>query len=348
MKTEWKEFLTKRGAEISDGQVEHFGNPERELRVVVTGNVLIDLSHTGLIAVRGEDAQNFLQGQFTNDIRQVSQSKAQISAFCTPKGRMLSSFLIFQRGDSYYLRMPRELVEATLKRLQMFVLMSKVQLEDASDNLVSFGVSGPDAEEELATHFTTLPQEAFDAIDTAEMTLIRLPGIQPRFEVHGTLQAMEKLWSKLDVHAAPVGAHAWELLDIRAGLPSVFTQTVDAFVPQMVNLQVVGGVSFKKGCYTGQEIVARMQYLGKLKRRMFLAHIDDDSAPVPGSDLFSPDSSSGQGSGKVVSAQRSPEGGVDLLAVIEISSAEQGNIRIGDENGPLLLLQELPYPVELE
>jgi folate-binding protein YgfZ len=135
-------------------------------------------------------------------------------------------------------------------------------------------------------------------------------------------------------------------MDIRAGIPNVFEDTVEAFVPQMANLQLVGGVSFTKGCYTGQEVVARMQYLGKLKRRMYHARVDAGQPPTPGTEVFSPSSDSGQGAGRIVDAAASPDGGYEVLAVLQISSADANDLQLGDIDGPALQLMELPYAFE--
>ena len=161
-----------------------------------------------------------------------------------------------------------------------------------------------------------------------------------------SLQAARSIWDTVNVHAAPVGEPVWRLLDIQAGIPNIFAATSELFVPQMVNLQAINALSFKKGCYPGQEIVARMHYLGKLKRRMFLAHIADDVSVAPGDNMYAEGSTSGQGVGKVVRAQSNPDGGTDLLAVIEISSAEQLKLRLNNVDGPLLKLLELPYILE--
>ena len=345
MKPEWREFLLNKGAEFSDGVVRSFGNAERELRVVTTGDVLADLSHTGLIAASGEETVSFLQGQVTSDVRQVSATWSQLSAYCSPKGRMLAAFRIFQRGDTLYLSMPRATVEPTLKRLRMFVLRAKVTLEDASDSLVRIGFSGPHAEEQLREQLGAVPGSEHEALESGGYTALRIPGPHPRFEIYGELEPMKKLWTALDVRAAPVGAEPWHLLDLRAGLPVVYPETADAFVPQMANLQLLEGISFKKGCYTGQEVVARMQYLGKLKRRMFRAHIDAEACPPAGAPLFAAGSSSGQGVGKVVSAAPDPDGGCELLAVVEITSREADDVRLGDGDGPRLTFLELPYSV---
>jgi folate-binding protein YgfZ len=171
--------------------------------------------------------------------------------------------------------------------------------------------------------------------------LLRLPGPTPRFELLGPAAALIPLWQACEAQATPMDGNFWALQEIRAGIPTVYPETREAFVPQMANLQLIDGVSFTKGCYTGQEVVARMQYLGKLKRRMYLAHVRSDTPPRPGDELFAQGSASGQGAGKVVDAQAAGDG-YDLLAVIELESLSQGGVRLG-ENGPPLEILELPY-----
>ena len=346
MKPEWQLFLENAGAEIEDGKVVSFGNIEREQRMAHTGLIITDLSHFGLISVYGDDASTFLQGQLTNDIRDVSETHSQLSAYCTPKGRMLSNFRVFKREETFYLRLPRTLLETTLNRIRKFTLMAKVSMEDGSDSLVHFGVSGPTAVQHLADFLIELPDNNDDVTQIKGYTIIRVPGIHPRFEIYGELEPMKELWNHLDVHAAPIGFGPWSRLDILAGIPIIYPETSEAFVPQMTNMQLINGVNFKKGCYTGQEIVARMQYLGKLKRRMFLIDIKTDAAVNPGDALFSRDSSSGQGTGTIVDAQPDSEGGTSALAVINISDTETNQLRLFDENGPEIIIKDLPYPID--
>ncbi|MDQ1363064.1 MAG: tRNA-modifying protein YgfZ [Pseudomonadota bacterium] len=348
MKPDWEIFLRNAGAIIENNSVAHYGNPELERRIAHNGLLVCDLSHRGLIAAYGNDAATFLQGQLTNDIRDVSDQHSQLSASCTPKGRMLASFRIFKRGETFYLSLPQSLLEITLKRLRMFLLMAKATLEDASQSLVGIGVSGPQIELHLQEKNLTLPLQTDDVTQTGDYTIIRLGGPQPRFEIYGELDAMKELWEHLDVHAAPVGAGVWEMLDILAGTPTIYPQTSEAFVPQMANMQIINGVNFRKGCYTGQEIVARMQYLGKLKRRMYRVHIAGEQAVHPGDPLYSSNSTSGQGTGNIVSAQPDPNGGHMALAVIDISDAENGNLHLHDAGGAAITLLDLPYPVEIK
>ncbi len=348
MKAEWQAFLTDAGAEIADNQVITFGNPEREQRVIHSGLVFCDLSHHGLIEVTGEEAADFLQGQLTNDIRDVSEKHSQLSAYCTHKGRMLANFRIFKRDDSIYIQLPLSLLETILKRISMFILMSKVTMKDSSQSLIGMGVSGPKADQQLAQFIPELPAEVDDVTQVNGYTVIRVGGTVPRYEVYGQLDAMKSLWAQLDVDGAPVGCGPWENLDIQAGIPTIYPQTSEAFVPQMTNMQFINGVNFKKGCYSGQEVVARMQYLGKLKRRMYRVRVETSETVKPGDKLFREGSSSGQGTGTIVSAQPDPDGFHYALAVIDINDAESGALQLHDADGPGVILETLPYNTDIE
>ena len=343
MKHEWKDFLQNAGAEFENDCVATFGNPERERRITHTGGLFCDLSHFGIIAVYGEDAAEFLQTQFTNDINQVDQAHSQLSALCTPKGRMLCNFRIFRREQTYYLVLPYELLEAALSRLRMFVLRSRVTLEDASDALIGIGASGSKMVDHLGDIVGTLPGKVDESVEYREYTIIRVAGIVPRFEIYGLLEPMKKIWQALDVHATPVGAEVWELLNIQAGIPVITAGTIDAFVPQMANMHLINGVSFTKGCYPGQEIVARMHYLGKLKRRMYRIGFDASDKPKTGTPLVTDTSTESQDIGTVLSAQQNPDGNYEALAVIQVSDAENSRLKLGDVEGPDVTVLDLPY-----
>ena len=301
---------------------------------------LTDLSHIGLLRVSGEDARGFLQGQLTNDINKVDATHSQLSAYCSPKGRMLTSFRIFERDDALLLMLPAERLASILQRLRMFVLRSKVEIEDFSDRLVRIELSGDCAPDLLPID---PPGEDNGVHSLDGYTVIRVPGDRPRFQVLGEPDAMQALWEEAAATARPASAAAWALLDIRAGIPTVYEATAESFVPQMTNLHAIDGVSFTKGCYTGQEIVARMHYLGKLKRRMYRVRIDSAHQPEPGEALYSPHSDSGQGTGRIVSSAPSPDGGYEALAVIEIAAAETGDVHLGSVDGPRLIFLDLPY-----
>ncbi|GAB4300588.1 MAG: folate-binding protein YgfZ [Thiohalomonadaceae bacterium] len=347
MLSDWQAFLQQAGANLAAGQVEHFGAPDAERAAALQGDIIVDLSHFGLLRVEGPDSLTFMQGQFTNDVRQVNDNHSQLSGHLSPKGRLLNIFRLFQRDGAWYLRMPAALVQPALERLRKYVLMSKVSLTDAGDSLLRIGVSGPHAYARLAQELDYMPQAADEVAHGKGLTVVRIAGPHPRAEVYGDTASIEALWQRLATVAKPAGASAWALLDIHAGLPNIFPATVEAFVPQMVNLQLVNGVSFRKGCYTGQEVVARMQYLGTLKRRMYLAHIDGAAVPAAGTELYCSNSDSGQGAGRVVDAQPVPGGGVDLLAVVQIALLND-DVRIGDAAGARLAFKSLPYAFPTE
>lgn len=344
MINEWQAFLQKAGAEFDAAGVVNFGNPPSELSMAITGNVFADLSHYGLIAVHGEDAAQFMQGQFTNDVTRVDEQHSQLNGLCNPKGRLLASFRLFRHGDSYYISLPADMVETVLNRLRMYVLRAQVTLEEASDTFVHLGVSGEETPEVLGAFADELPEAIGAACSRDSEIIVRVPGIYPSYEVFTTVERAAVLWDALNVHCAPVGAEAWRLLDIQAGIPVIYPPTREAFVPQMINFQLLDAVNFKKGCYTGQEIVARMQYLGKLKRRMYRARVNAGVSPEPGEALFSA-AAPEQSCGQVVTAAGHPDGGYAVLAVIQIGNAGgDQSLHLGAADGPTLDLESLPYP----
>ncbi len=346
MHAEWKNYLESRNGIWHGSRVTGFGNLAQEFESVVAKNVVADLSHLGLISAQGPNVEEFLQGQFSNDVSQTSEQRSQLSSYCSPKGRMLAIFLLFRRENIFYLRLPRETLDSFLKRLGMFVLRAQVTLEDASDQLIRFGLSGASVADALQTLVGRVPQAPYDVVQQDAVTIVRIPGPQPRFELYGPLEAMQAYWETLAATCTPVGAGPWELLDILAGIPTIYPGTMDAFVPQMANLELIDGVNFKKGCYPGQEIVARTKYLGKLKRRMYLGRIQTEQPPQPGNELFPISGDTGQAAGKLVLAQPHPDGGYAALAVLKMSVVETGGVRVGEADGPTMELEELPYSLQ--
>ncbi|MGB5306502.1 MAG: folate-binding protein [Gammaproteobacteria bacterium] len=346
MKSKWKAFLMDAGAEFSANETLHYGNPAREREVALSGTVFSDLSHLGVIAAHGADSASFLQAQLSNDLSAVDDSSHQLSAYCNPKGRIIGLSRIFRTGGNYYLRLPSDTLDSVLQRLRMYVLRAAVTLEDASNNFIAIGVSGETAAAELAAVAGRVPEQENQTLHAGDLTVLRVPGIKPRFEVYASsLAAARNLWEALNVRAAPAGTEAWRLLEILAGMPTIYAGTADLFVPQMANLQLVDGVSFKKGCYPGQEIVARMQYLGTLKRRMYLGRIATDTVPLPGAALFS-STDNEQPIGRVIDAQPHPDGGMAALAVLQISAADAGDVHLAAADGAAFVQQPLPYAFE--
>lgn len=346
MNANWLHWLAARGGIVGDGKILHFGNPEQEPAVTVEGSIITDLSHYGLLQVEGADAAVFLQNQTGNDVRKVNPQYSQLNCYSSPKGRMYAVFRLFQAGQSYILRMPAELIPAMHKRLQMFVLMSKVKLSVANDSLLRIGVAGPAAGDALQNEIGQVPQSVNETAAHKDLIVVKVPG-KLRYEVYGPPEAMEALWQRLNPRLTPVGCDAWPLLDILNGIPTVYAKTSEHFVPQMANLQLIDALNFKKGCYPGQEVVARMQYLGKLKRRMYRFEFEAFSAPEPGTEIVALIDGLPHETGEIVDARGLGGNRYTALAVLQSSNLGQA-LRLKDAAGPLLSAQGLPYEVEQE
>lgn len=292
------------------------------------------LPHWGVIQVVGEDAAKFLHGQLTQDFSLLGPSQARLAALCSAKGRMLASFVAFKRSETEILLLcSRDILAPTLKRLSMFVLRAKAKLVDASDQFVLAGLAG-DAVAAFASGGglgTWARQEA---------GAVSIVGLHP---VQGVARA---LW------VAPLGtpwpegpalsAELWQWSEVESGIATITATTVEAFVPQMLNYESVGGVNFKKGCYPGQEVVARSQFRGTLKRRAYLVHAD---APVSaGQEVFCA-SDTEQPCGTIAQAAAAPAGGYDAIVSMQVAAASQGTLTAGAADGPALALQPLPYPL---
>ena len=341
MNPSWQAFLQSQQAVIENGRTLHFGNAAAELNHTKDGTVIVDLSHLGLIHFSGEDAQAFLQGQLTCDVIQVKPDMAQHGGYCTPKGRLLANFLLWQK-EGYLMQLPASLCAAIQQRLSLFVLRAKVQLTNISDKLIRIGVAGKNARM-LVEKISGIKFEPGQRIAVQHSEQTSIICLAPhRFEFIAAIEYAPTLWAQLSENTVPAGAAYWDWLDIQSGIPVILPATQEEFIPQMVNLDAIDGVSFKKGCYPGQEIVARTQYLGKIKRRMYLAHIATDTPAAPGDDLFS-SSTAEQSCGKIVNAAPAPDGGYDMLAVIQISSAEAGTVHWKAQNGPVLGIGPQPY-----
>jgi tRNA-modifying protein YgfZ len=346
MHPEWRTFLTARGAHVEDGRILHFGQPAAEIAALGSRPVLCDLSHLGLILASGDDARAFLHGQLTNDVEQLGEGRTQWNGYCTPKGRLLASFMLWPAKQGFMLQLPAELLEATKKRLSMFVLRSKVKLDDVSGQWVRVGVAGLGSAEALQPLVESLPAAAMQTTHQTGLRILRLE--QDRFELVGACEVLMPLWEKLAAYCQPAGASAWDWHAIQAGIPEVREATREAFVPQMINFDLMGGVSFKKGCYPGQEIVARTQYRGILKRRMMKAAIaaSANAAPVPGDSVYSPVFGD-QAAGEIVLAASAPGGGYHVLVMAQTEGLRQGQLHWKSPDGPALSLEPLPYSVTL-
>ncbi len=289
------------------------------------------LQHLGVIRVAGEDAATFLQGQLTQDFALLGLSEARLAAFCSAKGRMQASFVGFKRShDEILLVCSRDLLPTTLKRLSMFVLRAKAKLSDASDAFHLFGLVGSAVP-------PALPVAPWTQLRDGDASVVRL------YPAEGLPRA---LWLAPADAPAPEGEALaeplWQWLDVRSGVATLSQPVFEAFVPQMLNYESVGGVNFKKGCYPGQEVVARSQFRGTLKRRAYVAHSDTPLAA--GQEIFHSGDAE-QACGTVVQAAPHPSGGFDAIVSMQTSAAAQGSLHAGSADGPALQLLPLPYPL---
>jgi len=317
--TQWHDFLSAQGAVFQDDELKSFGNAQNEL-AAANGNIITSLSHLGLLEISGEDAVTFLQGQVTNDVKKLDGSISQYAGYCSPKGRLLALFLAYAHLDHLHLQMPLSILEPIMKRLKMYVMRSKVFITDKSADILCFGIAGLNAENALTALFNTAPQLPHQLITFADATVLRLAGDIPRYLVFTHIENAERIWNALSANCTKVGKSVWDYLEIQAGIPEIVPATQEAFVPQMVNLDSLDGINFKKGCYTGQEIVARTHYLGKVKRRTQLAHINTEEMPQAGDaiQVFGHEEAIGQ----IVRAASAPHGGVDALIEIRLENLE--------------------------
>lgn len=310
------------------------------VRAASEGPVVADLTELGVIAVHGPDAVAFLQSQLTNDLQHLVVGQLQLNGYCTAKGRLLAVFDCWLTADGVFLQLPREILAPVLKRLSMFVLRAKAKLVDASDEWSTAAVFGPGASASLGRAGLS-PPEVGQTHVTGATVLAHLrdsPRVAERFLVLAPRAESTALRARLQ-GVRPVEAAAWWWTQIDAGIATVFASTQEKFVPQMINLEVLGGVSFKKGCYPGQEVVARSQYLGKLRRRMAIAHIDGETHA--GADVFALNDA--QAIGTVAMAATAPGGGMDLLFEAPVDRASSAVLLANTPDGPRLDVRALPY-----
>jgi tRNA-modifying protein YgfZ len=336
------DYLSARGARPGPAGVFDFGDPEREWHAAAAAAVVADASSLGMLEFEGADTADFLQGQLSNDVDALAPGQGQWTTYNSPKGRMLATLFLLRDPDRglYAALLARDLVEAIRKRLSMFVLRSKVALRDASGHRSLLGVGGPGAAEAVQRAFGAAPG-AGQVANSASTLVVHWP--DGRFIVPASEAAAPGVFDALAQDATPAGAPIWGWLGVRSGVPMITAATQDRFVAQAANWDVLGGLSFRKGCYTGQEIVARTQHLGRLKERLFSFRAGIEP-PAPGTRLYAA-AFGDQASGTVVNSASDPAGGSRFLAVAQIDAANVGTMAIGAPGGPQARREPLPYDV---
>ena len=302
----------------------------------LTGALRLD--DWGVIRASGADAANFLHSQLTQDFTHLAEGQARLAGYCSAKGRLLASFIAWRSGpDEVLLACSADLLPQTLKRLSMFVLRSKCKLDDASADWPLYGLAGDTAQQWLGAD---APAAAWQLHIGTPGQVIRLPDAQ----------ATARFLLALPADAAapplpPLAADAWRWLEVHSGVARIVAPTVEHFVPQMVNLELVGGVNFQKGCYPGQEIVARSQYRGTLKRRAMV--FDSDADLQPGQEVFH-SGDPAQPAGLVANAGRLTDVGSSALVELKLAALGSGSWHLGAADGPLLRQAALPYAFPTE
>jgi folate-binding protein YgfZ len=285
-------------------------------------NGVAALPHWGVIRAVGEQAAQFLQGQLTQDMALLPPGQASLAGYCNPQGRLLASFIACKRSaQEFWLACSRDLLAPTLQRLSMFVLRAKLELTDASNELAVFGLIG----------------DATDSIASEAVFLAPLPSADG---------APRALWIAPAGSGWPPGPvlplALWDWAAVRSGVAAVSAPVARAFVPQMLNYESAGAVSFKKGCYPGQEVVARSQFRGAIKRRAFVGQVD--GAARTGQEVFSP-ADPAQPAGLIAQAAAAPQSGTAVIVSLQLAAAQAGDLRVGAPDGPRLGDLHLPYPL---
>lgn len=294
-------------------------------------NGVAPISHLGVIKIEGDDAAKFIHGQLTQDFSLLDINNARLAAFCSAKGRMQASFVGFKRSATEILLIcSLDILPTTLKRLSMFVMRAKAKLSDVSAEYELFGLVGS-----ATKTIADAPYSVWAKAEIGQATIVNL------YPADGVPR---QLW------LAPVGTPApnglalshelWLWTEVRSGVATLSAPVFEAFVPQMLNYESVGGVNFKKGCYPGQEIVARSQFRGTLKRRAFVVHAD--ATLTAGDEVFAADDGT-QPAATVVQAAPAPQGGFDAIVSAQLSAVDRGTLHLGSDQGPALQILPLPY-----
>ncbi len=297
---------------------------------------LTRLNHYGIVCISGADAEQFLQRQFTNDISEITQERCGFSAYLNPKGRILANFLIFRKDDSFCLALSEDLVESFLKRLRMFVFRDKVSVAIQSDSQI-VGL----LDDKWPEYSNVLPDQAFQVLNEDSFTYIRMPGESRRIAVYGENSDFERYAEYFDDRLAD----EWKRIDIDCMYPLINGFTTEELVLQAANLDLTGAVSFTKGCYPGQEIVARLHYKGGVNRRMFRASVAGDAATESGALIYCDDLPGNQ-TGSIINSVRPNEcEDRNLLISLPLKFLGHDRLRLDDGTNLQLKLDEMPYAI---
>lgn len=350
MNTEWQNFLQQQYAQLDEqGAIKQLQFPELERMLIKHGPVMTSLAHHALLKVSGEEAQSFLQGQLSNDIKLVTEESAQYSAYCDPKGNVLALFLIFMHQGDYYLSFDASLADTIQKRLQMFVMRSKVTISAVADEWIRFGFAGQFADLDVQRRLDTKLKKEMTVTLSKEPGLeqtiiIKVPGPFHRYEIFAPVdQAMES-WNKLRLNGDITNINDWRLLNIATGRTEITAALSGQHLAQSFNLDKTDVINFKKGCYPGQEVIARTHYRGKAAKRMLRIHLDDLVEMNPADKLELMDNNEKTYKLDVVLSNPDIFEGSLCLAIGTVKSLDlaEGDLRLVSTGG-LAKIEPLPY-----
>jgi hypothetical protein len=347
----WQQFLTDQGAQLTaDGTITTFGHPEIERYLIKHGPVVTSLAHQAVLKVSGSEAFDFLQAQLTSDISQVNAQKAQLSAYCDPKGNVLAVFLVFKYLDAFYLSFDGTLKETILKRLKMFVLRSDVQITDQSADLIHIGYGGEFGDLDIQRRLSTKVKAVYETGLITEpgmeqVCVIKVPGPYHKYDLFGPLEQIQQAWLKLRDNCDVTNTQDWHLLNIAAGIPEVTAANSGEHLAQFLNLDKLDAISFKKGCFPGQEIIARMHYRGKVSKRMLRIRLDQNVTLSAGDHLTLLDNTGKKHTVDVINANPDILSGTRCLAIGNLKSLEAVQGDLTSESGQLAIIEPLPYSI---
>jgi hypothetical protein len=344
MNDTWYSFLRRQGAVFEGASVRRFGNGASTF-LNPKDTIFSPINWLGIARISGSDAADFLQAQLTGDISDIGPGITRLSGYCTPKGRLLAIFRVLREGDDFLLLSDSDILPNILQRLQMYVLRMKVHLA-VETGRVAIGLIGPDADHIVAELSGSPSEMANDVVCNQGICTIPFGEKEKGYLIIAPPEQLIESWVVIRSGAQLAGSDQWTLFEMRSGIPRITLATQDNFIPQSINLDLIGAVSFSKGCYPGQEIVARVRYLGRLKSRMARAIVPHGKLPAPGDPVFL-DAKTTQRAGTIINAVSLSNGTGELLATVPLGSSTGAEFPI-DQAGRSIRVVELPVELSDE
>ncbi|KUJ71523.1 folate-binding protein YgfZ [Thiomicrospira sp. WB1] len=350
MHSQWHAFLESQGATLNEqGVVTSWGQPDLERIMVKHGPVRASLAHKGLIRIQGDEAFNFLQGQLTNDLSNVTDTQAQLSGYCDPKGQLLGLFTVFKIDQAWYLHCDPDVTDTVVQRLNLYKLRAQVEIENVSDQLVQIGYAGEFADLNIQRLLDTKIKETYEVqpLEGLDDSYgIKVPGPYHRYLFVAPPQQAETIWQGLTGNGEATNDADWQLLDVVSGLPRLTQATAGQFIAQFLNLDKLDAINFRKGCFPGQEVIARLHFRGKVTKRMVRLHLKDNQAELAPGDTFKLlDQKEKPYKFTLINAAEDIEDGKVCLAITTLKPLETAQAPLTTEAGQAATIEPLPYDI---